>query len=217
MHYLIDGLCVESELAARATLCPNKHVLKYISEIPVCSVVLDYGCGKMRHTIPLSKQVACVYAVDSKEQIHKIQTINEIRTSVYEYSKQYASNIFVYDAKCSEWKNVKYDRVLLTNVLSAVPFYDTRIDILENIYSVLKDDGEVLITTQYRNSDYSKYKFRTSCQRYYDGWLMRRSESKYAFYGLVTPESIVELCSAVGLVVSGIKKSDGSVYVKASH
>ena len=215
MHYLVDGFNVESELAAKTTLNPNKHVLKYISEIPISATVLDYGCGKMRHTIPLSKRVARVYAIDSENQIYKIQIIDGIRTSVYGYSQTYAKNIIVHDAECDAWRNRKYDRVLLTNVLSAIPFYDTRINILRNICSVLEDDGQALISTQYRNSYFKRYEFRTSCKKYCDGWLLRRSQTKYAFYGLITPEDIVELCDSAGLAVVDVKKVDGSVYVKA--
>lgn len=217
MHYEVDGFIVESELAAKPITQSNKYILQYISNIPWSSVVLDYGCGKMRFTIPLSKHVANVVAVDSYCQIYKVQTINGIQTSVAEYAKTRTDNVFVCEIENKAWKEGKYDRILLTNVLSAIPFYETRLNVLSNVKSVLAGDGEVLISTQYRNSYFKTYEVRSSCLKFYDGWLTRRSPTAYAFYGIVTPEKIAELCEKVGLAILDTVKIDGSVYVKASH
>lgn len=76
MHYKINDGIIESELAAKSTRQPNKQVLKYINTLSSDEVVLDYGCGKLRYTIPLSKQVKKVVAIDSLEQLSKRQIIN---------------------------------------------------------------------------------------------------------------------------------------------
>ena len=217
MHYEIDGLVVESELAAKPLAQSNKYILQYISDIPWSSLVLDYGCGKLRFTIPLSMQVASVVAIDSRCQLNKVQTINGIRTSVAEYAKTRMHNVYVCEIEDKAWKEGKYDRILLTNVLSAIPFYETRLNVLSNVKSVLAGDGEVVISTQYRNSYFKTYEARSSCLKFYDGWLMRRSPTAYAFYGIVTPEKIAELCGKVGLAILNTVKIDGSVYVKAAH
>ena len=154
MHYKINDGIIESELAAKSTRQPNKQVLKYINTLSSDEVVLDYGCGKLRYTIPLSKQVKKVVAIDSLEQLSKRQIINGKMMRLLDF---YDEAISIYSIDSVEWRNQQYDTIFCTNVLSAVPYYIERLQILKNAKSVLKDSGVLFISTQYRNSYFNTY------------------------------------------------------------
>lgn len=121
---------------------------------------MDYGCGKLRYSIPLANRVETVVGIDSKFQWGKKQIINRVK-------------------------------------------------------GVLKEKGYIFITVQYRNSYFSKYVLRADLIRYHDGWLLPRNNCKCSFFGLVTVEKITDLCSNVGLDIFGIKRYDGSLFIKA--
>jgi 2-polyprenyl-3-methyl-5-hydroxy-6-metoxy-1,4-benzoquinol methylase len=152
MHYWIsNNIIIKSENAAKSCNQTNKLVLKYISTLSNNFVALDYGCGKLRYTIPLCKTVKSVYAIDSIDQLSRIQVINGRKTSILSYADS-TSNLNVFELSEDHWKNQNYDVVFCCNVLSAIPNQDDRIQVLKNIKSVLKTNREALITVQYRNS-----------------------------------------------------------------
>lgn len=157
MHYNIKNLVIKSEYAAKSVKQPNSTILKIISNLSKDLIVLDYGCGKLRYTIPLSKVVNLVYSIDSEEQLLRNQKINDVTANIFSYANQYFNNVYIYDLKSVEWKYKKYDFVLCANVLSAVPLYEDRIQIIRNIINVLKQDGQAIITTQFYNSYFCTY------------------------------------------------------------
>lgn len=55
MHYRINDCIIKTEYAATSTQKPNYIVLDYIKLYAPGTDALDYGCGKLRHTIPLCK------------------------------------------------------------------------------------------------------------------------------------------------------------------
>lgn len=213
MHYKINDGIIESELAAKSTRQPNKQVLKYINTLSSDEVVLDYGCGKLRYTIPLSKQVKKVVAIDSLEQLSKRQIINGkmMRLLVF-----YDEAISIYSIDSVEWRNQQYDTIVCTNVLSAVPYYIERLQILKNAKSVLKDSGVLFISTQYRNSYFNTYNERADIQRFIDGWLIPRTNKKYCFYAPITENALSELCVDAGLQIKKVFKHDGSCFIIAA-
>ena len=212
MHYNVDGCIIESDLAAKSTSQTNKNMLNIILDLPECYTVLDYGCGKLRYSIPLAKRVREVVAVDSVVQLDKKQLIDGEYTSVREYK---LDNLAVYDLDADEWKCKKYDAVLCINVFSAVPSLEERKRIVENAYSVLEPDGFFLIVVQYRNSYFSQYKSRPNAINYYDGWLIKRKGNKYSFYGMPSEKAVIALCSEVGFKSFSVTRNDGSYYIKA--
>lgn len=116
--YKINNGVIESELAAKSTRQPNKQVLEYIRTLSPEAVVLDYGCGKFRYTIPLSIQVKKVVAIDSLEQLSKRQIIAGRAMTLLEYQNNKVSICTIDSGK---WRDTKYDAVICTNVLSAIP------------------------------------------------------------------------------------------------
>ena len=133
MHYHVGEYIIESELAAKPIGQTNKRILDFINELPKETQVLDYGCGKLRYSLPLSNKVSKVVAIDSNFQVDKIQKIGSLYTSPRMYNK---NNLFVYDLDEEEWKKYTYDVVLCTNVLSAIPLNEYRLQVLQNAYKV---------------------------------------------------------------------------------
>ncbi len=215
MHYIIeDKIIVKSENAAKSYDQPNKRVLEFIDSITNSMVVLDYGCGKFRYTIPLSLNAKAVIAIDSKEQIERTQTINKLKTTLLKYAKEKMSNVKVFELQDDKWKKVKYDIVLCTNVLSAIPNYEMRLCVLKNIKASLNNDGKAFISVQYRNSYFNSYNSRNNTYKYYDGWIIRNNKS-YSFYGIIKPNEIISMCSEAGLKIINFKLLDGSIYIIA--
>ena len=212
MHYKIKDYVIESELAAKSVLQPNQNVLNYISNIPSFYTVLDYGCGKLRYTLPLSKRVKKVVAIDSAEQIKKLQIINGQRTSLSEVK---IDNVTVCALEDSKWRAEAYDLVLCTNVLSAIPFESIREEVIRNACSVLKETGQLYITVQYRNSYFSQYNQRQDVKKFEDGWLILKNKQRGMFYAPLTSDYIVKLCQKNGFTNFHICNKDGSCYITA--
>lgn len=210
MHYRIKNKTIKSEYAAKSVKQTNKEIVNIINRLNKDVVALDYGCGKLRYTIHLSKKVKMVYSIDSKEQINRTQLINDMKTTVKEYSEK-MDNVNVFALDNYEWKEVRYDFILCCNVLSAIPIYNERIKIFNNIKETLNNNGIALISTQYNNSYFNTYKIRKDCYKYYDGWII--GEKKYAFYGIVTLEKLSYYARRVGLKIKSAYRKDGSAYL----
>ena len=212
MHYIIDNKVIKSELAAKSTKQTNSHMLQIIDELPSGLTVLDYGCGKLRYSIPLASKAKTVIAIDSSFQIEKKQIVNGMKMTIRDYDQ---SNLYVYDINSEIWRKHTYDLVFCINVLSAVPCDMERRNILTNAYAVLKNGGFVLIAVQYRNSYYNQYSKRSDTIRFHDGWLIKRKENMYSFYGIPSEEKVVEMCINVGFNEVNTHRLNGSYYIKA--
>jgi SAM-dependent methyltransferase len=200
MHYSIkkeNEIVIKSEYAAKSIRQQSGWVIDWIKNLPVNSIVLDYGCGKLRYTIPLIQRVNEVIAVDSKEQLNRIQKIDKDKQlTIKEYSKS-VSNLKVCSIEEFNY-NQYFDWALCTNVLSAIPHENERIKVLQNIYQALKSNGKALITTQFRNSYFKLYQIKENAQNYNDGWIIKNKKG-YSFYGIIPPNSLKELCLKAGI------------------
>lgn len=212
MHYRINNYIIESELAAKSTKQTNKVVLDFISKLPSCYKVLDYGCGKLRYSIPLAYQTSKVIAIDSKYQIEKKQLIADSFIAPKDYNQK---NLIIKSIDNNEWKQEKYDIVFCSNVLSAIPDDDERLKIISNSKNVLNGSGYMFIAVQYRNSYYNQYHLRNDTIKHNDGWLIKRGNNKCSFYGMITSDKIINLCNIAGFNYYEIAKHDGSCYIKA--
>lgn len=202
-----------SELAAKPISQTNKYVLNYIEQISSDYCVLDYGCGKLRYSIHLAQRAKQVIAIDSEEQVNKKQKIGEYYGAAINFE---FPNLVVSSVNSSSWKEKKYDLVFCTNVLSAIPFEKERFEILKNSKSVMKNTGKMFISNQYRNSYYSKYKYRLDAEPYNDGWLLKkRNSNRCSFYAILSDDYVIELCKQAGFTAFSKKKKDGSYFIEA--
>lgn len=212
MHYHVNEYIIESELAAKSTKQTNKFVLEFISKLPSYYKVLDYGCGKLRYSIPLANHTSRVIAIDSVFQIEKKQMIADSFIAPKNFNHD---NLIIKSVDCNEWKKEKYDIVFCANVLSAIPDDEERLKIISNSKSVLNRSGYMFIVVQYRNSYFNQYQARNDTIKYNDGWLIKRGSNKCSFYGMITADKIINLCNVAGFNYYETVKHDGSCYIKA--
>jgi len=216
MHYNVSGHVVEAELAAKPASQPSSTVIAWVEHLPMDAHVLDYGCGRLRYTIPMARIVRRVTAVDSCYQIQRRQAIAGCgRTTIREYATRYLPNVDVVDVADPVWGSHKYDRVLCANVLSSIPCSEERDLVMRRVRGCLSCRGTLLVTTQYRNSYFSSYGQRRGAQWVEDGWLYPHN-GHYYFYGLLPPTTLTRLCLSAGLSVLQVWCHDGSAYVIAS-
>lgn len=138
--------------------------------------------------------------------------IHDNEVSVLEYASKFMKNAYAYSLEEYDFKKEKFDFVLCTNVLSAIPNTDDRKKVLSNIKQLLKPTGNALISVQYRNSYFNTYSTKEGCVKYEDGWIIKRGNS-FSFYGIIFPDKLIKLCGESGLIVENIYKHDGSVYL----
>jgi 2-polyprenyl-3-methyl-5-hydroxy-6-metoxy-1,4-benzoquinol methylase len=209
VHYKIDGITIKSEYAAKSVKQQNSWVISFINKLPTDSVVLDYGCGKLRYTIPLLNRVKEVVAVDSRQQVQRIQKIEESITTLKDYARK-KRNLSVLTIEEFNLTNY-FDWAFCTNVLSAIPFEHERIKVLRTIKKALNKNGRALITTQFRNSYFKTYESRENVIKFYDGWLIN-NKNNYSFYGIIPPDSLEELCVKSGFNIIECRSKGETAY-----
>lgn len=215
MHYQIYDIIVKSELAAKPLSQTNKYVIDYILNLSKDFYALDYGCGRLRYSLPISKVVRKTVAVDSIEQIDSYKKIGD----QYGRPRDFCSDkLLVMSIDEMDWNTPQFDIVFCTNVLSAIPFETKRVELLQNAKSVLKRNGILFISVQYRNSYFKEYSSREDVIGYNDGWLIKtKTANQYAFYAGLSAEYVIGLCKKVGFTSFRIKKHDGSCFIEASR
>lgn len=179
-------------------------VLDWIGRLPRHTTALDLGCGKLRYSIPLARRIRVVVAVDSRIQVDREQMVNRKTCSVREYASRALKNVKVYASDECFWKRLNYDVVVCTNVLSAIPSQSTREHLIASAYRCLKPGGQLLLTTQFRNSHYSGWKSNPRARPYLDGFIVKGLQGA-SFYGLIDAASLRRLCKRCGFraVASG--------------
>ena len=214
MRYSVKGVEIRSENAAKPTSTPSKWMLEWIDDLSREWRILDLGCGKLRYTIPLSQKVKSVVAVDSKEQVNRIQTINgESGVSVRDYAARNLPNVRVFSLQQTGWHRWRYDRILVAYVLSAIPFRTDRINVLRTARDLLKQrGGEVLVATTFANSRFRDWERTGRGIRYKDGYL-NKSRSGMSFYGLIRLEKLRRYCGNVGLEIADA----GTIHSKTAY
>lgn len=216
MRYKVTGLTIKSENAAKPISQSSQWVLRWISSLPKSSIVLDYGCGKFRYTIPLSRKVRAVYSVDSIHQLDKVQIINNKKTTLRDYAKRYLRNVVVCDTVDDKWRQQKYHYVLCSNVLSAIPNKRKRTEILKLLSTVLRPNGKLFVCTQYRNSYFKAYANYPNAKRFRDGWLITKKGTAF-FYGIIPPTELAKLCQKAGFHIIECYSKGESAYVTAKN
>ncbi len=212
MKYEARGLIIDSENAAKPATQANRVVLDWIAGLPTNASVLDYGCGKLRYTIPLAKAVRLVSAVDSCVQIERPQIINGTRTTVRRYARAHLPNTEVYGVHTGYFAKRKYDYVLCANVLSAIPCFETRREVLHQLLKAVKPGGQILVCTQFRTTYFRKFAANPQAKRYKDGWLVTRG-IRGSFYGIIGPDKLRAYCRAAGIKIVKLQVLGETAYL----
>ncbi len=197
MRYIIRGRQIRSENAAKPASSASRWMLRWIGTLPRTATALDLGCGKLRYTVPLAKRIAAVTAVDSRIQLNRKQLLFGKRCSVREYVSRRLLNVRVHGVDSLSWRRSRYQVILCSNVLSAVPCRRTRKALISVAYACLAPQGQFLLTTQYRNSHFDGWKTAPGTKRYLDGFLVQGRRG-LSFYGLLDAHALMRLCRASG-------------------
>ena len=183
MHYKINDTLIKSENAAKPTFTPSKDMLfllkKYIKK---SDHVLDYGCGKLRYTIPISKMAKIVHGVDSNEQIYRPIKLRGKTISIYNLAKKY-KNIVLHAISKKEWQKFKYDKILLSHVLSAVPHEKDRFKIACALHGVMHAESILIACTNHRMSYFKKWDISPRVEKYNDGYFIKEPIPSY--FGII--------------------------------
>lgn len=212
MHYNINNCIIKSENAALSSKQKNSQIVQFINNLEFCKSILDYGCGKCRYSELLSKKTNSLTLIDSEIQISRTQIIHNERTTVCEYAADHLNEAKVFSIEKIDQIEEKFDFILCSNVLSAIPNKEYRVNVLKNINKLLSVNGKALVSVQYRNSYFNSYATNPNATKNYDGWLIKKGDS-YSFYGLIKPDSLIGLCENTGLVVEKKILKDGSVFL----
>ena len=110
---------------------------KTIASFKDCNIVLDAGCGTGTLTIELAKQGKQVYAVDNSEPM-----LSEIRGKI---SSLLHNSIFL---SKQDMSNLNFESDLFDGVacINLLPCITNPIQVLNEIYRVLKKDGIITIS-----------------------------------------------------------------------
>lgn len=132
------------------------EIISIIKEIPTASKILDVGCGNGRLVNELKKDVDYLGVDNSSNLI-------SIAKDKYKDNKNYkfkGLDIFELD-KLED----KYDYIFLVAVLQHIPSKELRIKALTKIKSILKENGEIIISV-WNLVDNKKYKSKLRKNKY---------------------------------------------------
>lgn len=214
MHYKIHGIDIPTELSALPINRANQVVLMELKNIVanyIQPTILDYGCGKLRHSYFLLNQGLSVCGVDSIKQITRIQKINKQKISLTHLSKR-LDNLTIYSVEDFSRKKQFFDIAICTNVLSAIPFDRDIIFILNNIYKHLTNSGRLFLSVQYKNSYFDAYKTKENAIFYNGGWIIK-NKNKNSYYRLIQPSLLRKMCINSHFIVGNEINRQGSVYL----
>ena len=68
---------------------------------------------------------------------------------------------------------------------------------IKKYFQLIKKDGKVLVSVQYRNSYFNTYKSNPNAIMKNDGWLIKKGNS-YSFYALISPNKLIDMCYDAG-------------------
>jgi 2-polyprenyl-3-methyl-5-hydroxy-6-metoxy-1,4-benzoquinol methylase len=216
MHYVINDCLVKSENAALSSRQASAQVIQYIENLSAGINILDYGCGKCRYSRQLNNKSKSLVLIDSEIQINRKQIICGVLTTVKDYANTYLVNTNVCSLENSQELNLKFDFILCTNVLSAIPSTEDRIFMLNNVKRFLDRDGKALITVQYYNSYFNTYSKNPKAAEYNDGWIIPKGND-FTYYGIIKPQILIGYCESAGLNIKHKYLKDGSIYLTVQN
>jgi hypothetical protein len=216
MRYkLASGIEIRTENAAKPESQPSKFLLDLIANLPHIASTFDYGCGKLRYQRAIADTTDVLAMVDSEVQLSRLQVLRGKETSIRNFFKQ-SNRIHVYNNIEFQQLSTRFERGFCINVLSVVPSYARRRELLDVIRGKLSRGGECLFVVQYRNSDFTRMKKTSNAKPWLDGFIIE-SLRGYSFYGLIPPDRLEASLKRAGFRVRETKLNQGSAYTWASR
>jgi SAM-dependent methyltransferase len=206
-------MVIKTENAAKPASQASAHLQKILSRLPPVKTTFDYGCGKLRYYEALLKRTDSLALVDSEIQLSRPQMIRGAKTSIRQ-SMRGSNRVSVYNDGEFRALHQQFDRGFCINVLSVIPYYSARRNVLEAIRSRLKVGGTCLFVTQYRNSDFTRMRQLPNARPWRDGFLID-SLRGFSFYALILPERFNSMISRAGFEIGHSHLNEGSIYTCA--
>jgi hypothetical protein len=214
MHYkLSSGIEIRTENAAKPESQPSKFLLNLIGNLSHVSSSFDYGCGKLRYQKAISDRTDTLAIIDSEIQLSRSQRLRGKEATIRGVFKQ-SNRIEVYNDVEFQHLAVQFERGFCINVLSVIPSYARRRQVLDLIRKKLASNAECLFVVQYRNSDFSRMSKMPNAKPWLDGFLMD-SLRGYSFYGMISPDRLARSLERAGFRMREITLNEGSAYAWA--
>ena len=214
MRYKLGrGIIIRTENAAKPASQASSHLKEILAELPPVESSFDYGCGKLRYYGAILQKTDTLTLVDSEIQLSRWQLLGGENTSIRQ--KISGSNQTI-ACNESEFRTLgrKFDRGFCINVLSVIPYYSARREVLNAIRSKLKTGGSCLFVTQYRNSDFDRMSQLPNARPWRDGFLID-SLRGFSFYVLIPPRRFNAMIEREGFEIEHSHLNEGSVYTCA--
>jgi hypothetical protein len=212
MRYkLASGIEIRTENAAKPESQPSKFLLNLLANLPQVASAFDYGCGKLRYRGAIADTTDELAVVDSEVQLSRLQVLHGKETSIRDIFKQ-SNRIHVYSDVEFQKVSRRFERGFCINVLSVIPSYARRRQVLNLIHGKLRHDGECLFVVQYRNSDFTRMRKMRNAKPWLDGFLVD-SFRGYSFYGMIRPDLLERALKRAGFRVRETKLNEGSAYI----
>jgi hypothetical protein len=214
MHYkLSSGIEIRTENAAKPESQPSKFLLDLIGNLSHVHSSFDYGCGKLRYQRAISDTTDRLAIIDSEIQLSRSQRLREKEISIRNVFKQ-SNRIEVYNDLEFQKLAAQFERGFCINVLSVIPSYARRRQVLNLIRQRLVPNGECLFVVQYRNSDFSRMSKMPNAKPWLDGFLID-SLRGYSFYGMISPNRLARSLKHARFRIREMTLNEGSAYAWA--
>jgi 2-polyprenyl-3-methyl-5-hydroxy-6-metoxy-1,4-benzoquinol methylase len=214
MHYRVKGCLIRSENTAKPSSQASKYLIDILQKYAPMTHALDMGCGKLRYAVHLAALADRLTVVDSEIQLSRSQLLFGKRTTIRDLVTQRWNHARAINVREFSADTHKYDFVLCSNVLSAIPSNRARHSIIRGISLHLTARGKALFVCQYTNSFFFQQMKSNDVVKHADGFLKGTSRNA-SFYGLINPENLVDLVTKSKLVVVKMWRNDQSGYVVA--
>jgi SAM-dependent methyltransferase len=216
MHYkLPSGIDIKTENAAKPDSQPSKFLLRLIANLSHVPSTFDYGCGKLRYEKAIADKTETLAVVDSEIQVSRSQILHGKEASIRTIFRQ-SNRIQVYNDIEFQKLSTRFERGFCINVLSVIPSYARRRQVLDVIRQRLTPHGECLFVVQYRNSDFTRMKRMPNAKLWLDGFLMD-SLRGYSFYGMISPDRLAGSLERAGFHIRATTLNEGSAYIWATR
>jgi hypothetical protein len=171
MHYKIaPGIEIRTENAAKPETQASRFLLDLLNGLGHVGSTFDYGCGKLRYQRAIAETTDTLAIVDSEVQLSRTQILRGGPTSIRDIYKQ-TNRVHVYNDVEFQKLNAQFDRGFCINVLSVIPSYARRQQVLKLVRGKLRRGGKCLFIVQYRNSDFTRMRKMPNSRPWLDGFL----------------------------------------------
>lgn len=151
--------------------------------------ILDFGAAKLRNTIHLLKKGYTVYACEFEDLFKRSQQANEYLEEAKTY-KNFKQLVFPHDFVNI---SIKFDVVLLINVLNVMPVPIERLLVLTLCKERIKNDGRLLWYTQH-----GSYSEKDAFATLNDGLVTGKGRTYHMFYRDFSRNEIHDMLKSTG-------------------